>query len=466
MARGDYNRKIIDREEFYDLYVNQNYSIKELAKHFNCSSSRIQRARKEFNLKKTREQEREIRKSSQKSRMVAIPDNFEYLYIVENKTLGEISQELGITKAAADTIKTKLGLRKTKQQRDEVAKRLAVERFSDPEKAKEISRKRAETNLERYGCINPLQNPEIKEKAEQTNLIKYGVKNPFQAEIFKEKSKETCLAKYGKEYASQSDEVKEKAKATSLERFGVENASSSPIVREKVKETNFSKYDGKWFQQKHIPDLSIEIISSKEKFLEYVEHYEYRTTKSIAKSLGVSQCEIQHKIAEYDLYYLVDSKASYEEEQIANFLDSLGVKHQKSKKIIRPKEIDLYCPDFSVGVEFNGDYWHREERMGKMYHQEKSLDAREKGVFLYHIFEYEWDNPDTRKKVEEDLRNIFSIKEVDALPDTIEIDIGKFDVSILERCGYKMIKRTKPKPHSVIGGRFVVYDCGTEIWSK
>ena len=200
--------------------------------------------------------------------------------------------------------------------------------------------------------------------------------------------------------------------------------------------------------------------------MEYVEHYEYRTTKSIAKSLGVSQGEIQHKIVEYDLYYLVDSKASYGEEQIANFLDSLGIKHQKSKKIIKPKEIDLYCPDFGVGVEFNGDYWHREERMGKMYHQEKSLAAREKGVFLYHIFEYEWDNPDMRKKIEEDLQNIFSRKEVDVFPDIIEIDIGKFDVSTLEHHGYKMIKRTEPKPHSVVNGRFTVYDCGTEIWSK
>ena len=458
--------KLLDYDVIYNLWCVQNKTKKEIAQELNCSISLIDRTLHHFGLKKTKEQIREVRRKGQSKKAIKIPDNFEYLYLVENKTIKEIAQELCIKEIVADKIRGKLGLHKTKDQKKEIAKRMAKERSADKDKMREIVKKREETNIIKYGVRNPMQNVAVREKGKKTNLKKYGVENPFQAEVCKEKSKETCLKKYGKEYAIQNETIKNKMKTTSLERFGFENASSSPIVREKVKETNFSKYDGKWFQQKHIPDLSIEIISSKEKFLEYVEHYEYRTTKSIAKSLGVSQGEIQHKIAEYDLYYLVDSKASYEEEQIANFLDSLGVKHQKSKKIIRPKEIDLYCPDFSVGVEFNGDYWHREERMGKMYHQEKSLAAREKGVFLYHIFEYEWDNPDTRKKIEEDLRNIFSRKEVGTLPDMIEIDIGKFDVSILERRGYKMIKRTEPKSHSVVGERFTVYDCGTEIWSK
>ena len=55
---------------------------------------------------------------------------------------------------------------------------------------------------------------------------------------------------------------------------------------------------------------------------------------------------------------------------------------------------DIYLPEYHLGIEFNGSYWHSDifhtDHKGRStYHQEKSLKAEEVGIFLFHIFEYE-----------------------------------------------------------------------------
>ena len=68
------------------------------------------------------------------------------------------------------------------------------------------------------------------------------------------------------------------------------------------------------------------------------------------------------------------------------------------------KEIDIYLPDYKVGIEFNGEYWHCDlhekfqDHSGRShYHQDKSLEAEGQGIFLFHIFEHEWDEMWTTK---------------------------------------------------------------------
>ena len=65
------------------------------------------------------------------------------------------------------------------------------------------------------------------------------------------------------------------------------------------------------------------------------------------------------------------------------------MKHSE-KDIISPYEIDLYDEERMIGIEFNGNYWHGEKNKKRLFHQQKSLLAESKGIFLYHIFEYEW----------------------------------------------------------------------------
>jgi very-short-patch-repair endonuclease len=76
--------------------------------------------------------------------------------------------------------------------------------------------------------------------------------------------------------------------------------------------------------------------------------------------------------------------------QIQEFLDSLGVRYSiNEKKIIPPYEIDFYLPDYQLGIECDGLYFHREQIRGKSYHLDKTNLCRDNNIRLIHIFEDE-----------------------------------------------------------------------------
>lgn len=54
-------------------------------------------------------------------------------------------------------------------------------------------------------------------------------------------------------------------------------------------------------------------------------------------------------------------------------------------------ELDIYIPDKKLAIEFNGLYWHNEEKgRDKQYHLHKTKLCEDKGIQLIHIFEDEW----------------------------------------------------------------------------
>lgn len=110
------------------------------------------------------------------------------------------------------------------------------------EKNDEITRKRHQTNLERYGVEAPLQSAGIREKTKKTNLERYGVENPLQTEEARRNLIQGSLEKYGTVYPSQSEEIKEKMRQTSIERYGVDNPSKSEEIKEKIKQVNQERY--------------------------------------------------------------------------------------------------------------------------------------------------------------------------------------------------------------------------------
>jgi endogenous inhibitor of DNA gyrase (YacG/DUF329 family) len=74
---------------------------------------------------------------------------------------------------------------------------------------KQITYKKEQTNLKRYGVKNNNQREEIKEQIKKTNLKKYGVENVIQnKKIFnkaKKKREETCFNQYGVKHYFQVD---------------------------------------------------------------------------------------------------------------------------------------------------------------------------------------------------------------------------------------------------------------------
>jgi len=81
------------------------------------------------------------------------------------------------------------------------------------------------------------------------------------------------------------------------------------------------------------------------------------------------------------------------ESQLADFVESLGVETiRNSRKIIPPKELDVYVPVVNVAFEFNGLYWHVEDMVGRSYHRDKTDACGEVGVQLIQVWEDDWLN--------------------------------------------------------------------------
>lgn len=69
-----------------------------------------------------------------------------------------------------------------------------------------------------------------------------------------------------------------------------------------------------------------------------------------------------------------------------------NVKHGE-RKLIPPKEIDIYIESKNLAIEYNGLYWHSEigfDVFDKNYHYEKTKSCNEKNINLFHVFSDDW----------------------------------------------------------------------------
>jgi hypothetical protein len=93
---------------------------------------------------------------------------------------------------------------------------------------------------------------------------------------------------------------------------------------------------------------------------------------------------------------------SIQEKEVLSFIQSILPTdieiHENTRKIIPPQELDIYIPQLNLAIEYNGDYWHSEERIGKDYHENKTLKCKELGIELIHISESSWVNNNEETK--------------------------------------------------------------------
>lgn len=80
------------------------------------------------------------------------------------------------------------------------------------------------------------------------------------------------------------------------------------------------------------------------------------------------------------------------EQELRDYVESLGFTTTKDRKVLDGKEIDVFVPSLNVGFEFNGLFWHSEKRSKnpETHHKHKTDLARTKGVRLVHIYEDDW----------------------------------------------------------------------------
>ena len=79
-----------------------------------------------------------------------------------------------------------------------------------------------------------------------------------------------------------------------------------------------------------------------------------------------------------------------------------------SRSIIYPYELDIFLPEFNLGIEINGMYWHSEKFKEKKAHLNKYNLCKEKGIRLVSI--WEWEILENKTKIENFIKNLISKK--------------------------------------------------------
>lgn len=230
-------------------------------------------------------------------------------------------------------------------------------------------KKRKQTNYMKLGVDFPSQNLQIKKKMEETTFKRFGVRYSQQSKRVLLKTIETNRSKYGTDTFFQSERFKQKQKQTCIKKYGVNSPKQKHITEDTWNKIN----DPVWLEKEN-----------KENGKKLIQ---------ISEDLGVSVALISHYFQKYNItpYYYTGQSES--EKEIIEFLRSIGVKvEKKNRTLCKPKEIDIVLPEFKLGIEFCGLYWHADihDKMYPNYHLDKLEQCNIKEYELITLFEDEW----------------------------------------------------------------------------
>jgi len=286
-----------------------------------------------------------------------------------------------------------------------------------------------EKEIKYYNYINNIEKNKIYicnkckgESIKNSNISKYGVKSTLELETVKEKSKKTMIEKYGVDHYSKSDDfknlsiekygvkstlelesVKEKSKKTMIEKYGVDHYSKSDNFIKKVNEKcnkkygveHYSKTD-KFKEQIRLSVLNriinkndFEILNYKDDFItaKCDKNHKYVIHRHILKNrikYKTEICTVCNPIGSF-------STSGYEK-QFESFIKEYYDKNilLNDRKILRPRELDIYIPELKLAFEFNGLYWHNELNKENDYHLNKTEMCEKQDIQLIQVWEDDW----------------------------------------------------------------------------
>lgn len=312
----------------------------------------------------------------------------EDLYINQNLTKKELCEKFNVGMSTISKLLAEYDLHKTSE--NVVANRRA-------------------TSLKRYGVDNPSKSSEIKEKIKQSNLEKYGAYSYTSTSKGKAQVAHTKLLRYGDScynnigknkqtkldrYGDSKYNNRSKCKQTMQDRYGVDNAFQLTQTRH-----NYNTY---LLNKMSWSDLFKSLWNDREKSINYLKDKSC-SYYDLANLLDVPYYTIQTWVTRLDLKSYINydfTGSSHYESEIETFLNSIEAYPQVHNRIVlEGKELDFYIPQYSLGIEFNGNYFHSSLFKEKSYHIDKSKLALSKGIPIIHIWEHEWVDSTLRDKV-------------------------------------------------------------------
>lgn len=272
----------------------------------------------------------------------------------------------------------------------------------------EVTTKKRQTNLKRYGVTHYNKTEESKKRHKKTNLERHGKEHFAQTDEFKKDFKRHCQETYHVDNVFQLKEIKEKSKQTTRENYGVDYYTQTEEFHKRYVNTCTEKFgvDNYMKTDEYKNKLFKKACRTYNKAVKVLSFYTKDNTDRYAK------CQCIKCGKEFEIRYLLlrarffanedictfcnpinrDNLISNEEKTLVNFIKSIytGSIIENDRKILNGKEIDIYLPELNLAFEFDGLYWHNETFVENDYHLNKTEECLKYGIRLIHIFEDEW----------------------------------------------------------------------------
>ena len=273
------------------------------------------------------------------------------------------------------------------------------------------------SNNEKYGVDFPFQSQTIRETKDKNVLAKYGVKNVFELDTVKKSIKHTNISRFGVEKPLQNNSILIKQQSTMIDRHGAKTTLESKTLVERIKETNIQKYgtanamknsdvatkasrtqrynlvkSGNFAKliEKHSKNFNVEPLFSE---LDYIENNKRPMWKHVCGNVYESlwgNGSIQPCPAIECRNFSTIHRSVYE------YINSIisTVIEINNRSVIKPKELDIWIPEFNLAIEIDGIYWHQNEK-DLLF---KKIECAKFGIKLLHITDYDWYNNEEKWK--------------------------------------------------------------------
>lgn len=215
----------------------------------------------------------------------------------------------------------------------------------------------------KHGVTNPSKIPGARERANHTMDQRYGGHN-FAAGINRSKFRDDLLfGKYGTVNINSLDAIKQKTAQTNIERYGYIHKNKPSFTAEQLETLNSTM-----------------------------------SLSEVAETLGSSVSVVSRL---YDVYGIekIYHNYSIQECRLADMIRSWGVSVVRNDRTLlgNGQEIDIYCPEKKLAIEYCGTFWHSEYAgRDKNFHKNKTDLCEQLGVQLLTIFSDEWHARETQ----------------------------------------------------------------------
>lgn len=198
-------------------------------------------------------------------------------------------------------------------------------------------------------------------------------------------------------YNDPSNTTQSKKEATNIKRYGSTSPLGNVDVIDKIRATTMEKYGvTNNFWATRTPDgVSDASFHSKNTNAGNIQVHELvalgYTQAEIGNQLGITQPRVCNLLNRIGLKTLTHTKTSKVQREVQQFLDDYDIQYEINKKLIPPRDVDLWIPDRNLAIEVDGVYWHSElAGKDRQYHKSKTTQCNAQGIRLIHIFDTEW----------------------------------------------------------------------------